>query len=200
VPIQYLSYRVIQFYTSGAIWDPDEISRYAVAAPPYPIYETTEQYINDTWSGKFKGLVSWGAMPSNIFLTIDPDAVDNTVYYSEGGLDFYNNDFGFYVVPNFGNVKVIPNVEYNQTVAIAFDTNSSPDYDPYGSKIIAQINWFINKHKVLIEELNKELELSDGRKVWVMLEGITDPRPTQGSNSSFVRRTITYTLRYCNCS
>lgn len=172
---------------------------------PYPIYASREAYDADTIS-EFKGILVWDAQRYYSGLTADPADYES-----------YPNDVGFYIVPEFGNVSIIPNVEFKQYITISFDSNSEPDKDKYGVKIIQIINWFVNRHERLIEALNIELITSmvvldvNGEPIlddqgntipvkkplWSMLDSISKPIY---SNSIYIRRNVTEVVRYCRCS
>ncbi len=157
---------------------------------PYPLYETREAYDADTTSD-FKGILVWHAQRYYAGLSDDPSNYDE-----------YCNDVGFFVVPQFGSVRIIPNVEFKQFITLSFDSSSEPDKDPYGSKAVKLINWFINKHLELIEAVTNQVQLptnvqDEFKPLWSMMDGISDPIY---SNSIYIRRNVTEIVRYCRCS
>ena len=158
-----------------------EIILYSVDRP-YPVYETYSEYQNDASS--FKGILVW----------------ESYKYYKdaeEGGTAF-SSDVGFYIIPEFGQVNVIPNYEYRQTIAITFDSNCEPDFDPYQKKIIIYIDWLINKIHNEVERLNEGYILSTGAVMYCNIQGISNPIYAT-SNSSYVRRVLTLVCRMCQC-
>jgi len=78
---------------------------------PFPIYESIDDYNNDTES-EFKGLLVWLAQR----------------YYAgfenNENNDVYDNSIDFYIVPEIGKVKILRNVEYSQLISYTFDTNT----------------------------------------------------------------------------
>ena len=151
---------------------------------PNVVYESKPETPQET----YYGLLVWQAQ--KYYNIISPDNNDAQ------GADEYANDVGFFIIPEFGDVSIIPNLEYKQIVAIPFDSNTDPDYDPYGIKIITFIDWFINKHAELIERIN--YVLSDDTRLFSHLSHISKPIYDTGS-SLLVRRSVLITLRYCKC-
>jgi len=150
---------------------------------PFLVYETKP----DVPDAPFYGMLIWNTQ--QYYSTIyEADSTENSTTYL--------NDIGFFVVPEFGDVKIIPSVEYRQTITMAFDTNTDPDFDPYGSKIIEFIDWYINRHLELVENLN--FTLSNNTRLFCMLSNISKPIYGRGS-SLLVRRSVLITLRYCRC-
>ena len=151
---------------------------------PYPIYSNREDYDNDT-THNFKGLIVYNAQK---------------YYAGFSGLttnsSVYDETIGFYVIPEYGEASVRRNIEYYQVVTYTFDSNSDPDYDPYQNKIIKEINWFINKHKQLIDDIN--FNLPNGVVLYGNIEHISKPVYVP-ENTTYVRRTIVVSLRYCIC-
>jgi len=150
---------------------------------PYPIYANREKYDEDT-ENEFKGLV-----------------VFNSQKYYAGFIgaedtDEYDVNIGFYVIPEYGEVSIRRNIEYRQIVTYTFDTNSDPDYDPFQVKIIKEIDWFINRHKEIVEDIN--LNLPSGNVLWANIEQISKPIYVP-ENTTYVRRTVIVSLRYCMC-
>jgi len=152
---------------------------------PFPIYESVDDYNNDTES-EFKGLVVWLAQR----------------YYAgfenNENNEVYDNSIDFYIVPEIGRVKILRNVEYSQLISYTFDTNTSTDKDPTGLRQIEFINWFINKHKEFFEEepytLNEELNV----KTWIQTINISKPIYVP-SNTIYLRRVVLVQLKYCFC-
>jgi|GEM_PF-4879122 len=153
---------------------------------PYPIYETISDYRNDV-SHNFKGILVWNAQ--KYYSTVD----------ATEGSEGYKNDIGFFIVPEFGNVSITPNVEYRQTVMVVFDVNTDPDYDPYSVKAIKLIDWYINRHYDLIEDINNQIILpTTNRHLYAQLDSISNP--IYNTNSPvYLRRVVTHILRYCSC-
>lgn len=149
---------------------------------PYPIYETRELYDDDTDSS-YKGILVWNAQKYYSGLKRTREDGD------------YTPDVGFYVIPEFGDVSIIPNIEFKQVVLVSFDSNSDPDVDPFGSKIIKFISWFLN---AVSDEINKdELVLATGgQQLYVHTSSISKPIYNDGL-SLYVRRSVTYFVRYC---
>ena len=153
---------------------------------PYPLYESIINYNNDTIN-HYKGLLVWESYKYyKTILEPDPNLPPNE----------YNEKIGYFVVPEFGEVTIIPNLEYKQTITISFDTYVEPDFDPFQVKIIKTIDWFTNKHSYIIEQLINGLQLSDRTNLYSHIYGITPPIPTK---TSYIRRSITIQLRYCFC-
>lgn len=150
---------------------------------PYIVYETKPEVPEES----FYGLLIW--QTQKYYNVISPDVDTQEA-------DEYANDVGFFIVPEFGDVTIVPNVEYKQIVVMTFDANTDPDYDPYSAKIINFIDWFINKHAYVIENIN--YRLSDSTRLFAMISNITKPSYNTGS-SILVRRSVLITLRYCRC-
>jgi len=150
------------------------------ADKPYPVYEDYNEYMNDPSS--YKGMLVW----------------ESYKYYkdAESGSSTYTNDVGFYIVPEFGEVTVVPNYEYRQTIAITFDSNSEPDYDPYQKKIILFIDWFMNAIYDEVEELNTGVILSTGARMYCHIQSVSNPIIAK---SVYVRRTLVMVCRVCHC-
>ena len=108
----------------------------------------------------------------------------------------FKSDVSFYVVPTFGHVTIVPNIEYKQIITIAFDSNSDADHDPYGSKITKYISNFVNNNAKVVEKYGNEVSLTSGRTLYITLESISEPIYSQ---SKYVRKVVTIALRYCSC-
>ena len=156
------------------------------ATIPYPIYETMDAYHADH-SNDFKGMVIWNAQ--RYYSTVDA---------SPGNNDF-KNDVGFFVVPEFGQVTITPNVEYRQTIMMVFDVNTDPDFDPYSTKTMRLIDWYVNRHHALIEDISSQITLpGTNRTLWAQLDSISEPI-YNSSSPVYLRRVVTHILRYCQC-
>ena len=151
---------------------------------PFPIYASKDDYDNDT-DNDFKGIVVYNAQKYYAgFSGLDNDS------------DVYDDSVGFYVIPEYGEANIRRNVEYHQVITYTFDSNSDPDYDPYQNKIIMEINWFINKHKQVIDDLN--YNLPNGITLFGNIEQISKPIYVP-ENTTYVRRVVVVSLRYCMC-
>ena len=151
---------------------------------PYPIYSNKDDYNNDS-ENDFKGLLVFNA----------------TKYYAgftgaDTNSDVYDDTIGFYVVPEYGEATIRRNIEYQQVITYTFDSNSEPDYDPFQDKIIREINWFINVHKQVVDDVN--LTLPSGITLYGNIDHISKPIYVP-ENTTYVRRTIVVVLRYCMC-
>jgi len=154
---------------------------------PYPLYESYNDLVNDAYN-TYKGLLVWES--AKYYKTVvDANQV------TQIPRDDYQKIVGYFIVPEFSNVDIIPNFEYKQLIVISFDTCVEPDFDPFQKKVIQTIDWFINQHKLLIEMLNEGFLLSDNRSIIAHISNIS--RPIISANSSYVRRSVTITLRYC---
>ena len=151
---------------------------------PNIVYEIKPDVPDET----FYGLLVWQAQQYYNIISSDNSNTQQA--------DDYANTVGFFVIPEFGDVDIIPNLEYKQTIVINFDSNTDPDYDPYGSKIIEFIDWFINKHAEVVEQIN--YTLSDSTRLFSFISHISKPIYNTGS-SILVRRSVLITLRYCRC-
>jgi len=169
---------------------------------PYPIFESWNEYAiaknNSETSFDFGGISVWNTQKyyaGSIEYFGDTGVFEGSADITTPGADYITRDVGFFVVPEFGNVSIIPNMEFRQIVTVAFDTNSEPDYDPYGMKIIQYIDWFLNAYTEKIT--NAEIHLPNtGQKLYNFIGGIS--RPTFNSALSvYVRRSVTITIRYC---
>ena len=109
-----------------------------------------------------------------------------------------SNSVGCFIVPSFGQVSIIPNREYKQNITITFDSNASIDADPYGMLTMEYIDWFINANHQIVSVINQSFVLPEsGTETYVLLQSISDPIYSAGT--SYVRRAVTLTLRYCSC-
>jgi len=149
---------------------------------PYPVYETREEYDADD-SHPYRGILVWDAQRYYQSISDDSDTA-------------YTNDVGLYIVPEFGQVDIIPNVEYKQLLVCTFDTNSDPDFDPFGDKVLRMIDWYVNKMHDIVEISG--VDLPSGSKLWVMLDSISEPIFNTKS-PVYVRRAVTHVLRYARC-
>jgi hypothetical protein len=152
---------------------------------PYPIYASRNEYDNDT-TNDFKGLLVFNA----------------TKYYAGFiGADttsgVYDETVGFYVIPEYGETQIRRNIEYQQVITYTFDSNSELDYDPYQEKIIREIDWFVNAHRTIIDEVN--FTLPTGITLYGSVDHISKPIYVP-ENTTYVRRTVVVVLRYCMCS
>jgi len=154
---------------------------------PYPLYESYETLTNDSYD-KYKGLLVWES--ARYYKTVIDAGITNQI-----PRDDYQKIVGYFIVPEFSSVDIIPNYEYKQLIVISFDTCIEPDFDPFQKKIIQTIDWFINQHKLLIEMINEGFTLSDNRHLITNVSNIS--KPIISANSSYVRRAVTITLRYC---
>lgn len=152
---------------------------------PYPVFETRQAY--EASNAHFKGILVWHSQQYYQSINLTTPATSNE----------FTNDVGFYVVPEFGQVNIIPNYEYKQLVVVTFDSNSEPDFDPFQARIIKFIDWFLNKHEDLIATLNGHYDLPSGTRLWASVTNISKPI---SSRSNYVRRAVTLTVRYCRCS
>jgi len=152
---------------------------------PYPVYETRSEY--EQSSADFKGILVWKTQ-QYYYSIVEPDP--------SLGSEEFTNDVGFYIIPEFGEVNIIPNLEYKQTIVITFDFNSEPDFDPYQSKMMYMIDWFLNKHAELIESIDNGLQLSTGTRLFCHVEMVSPPIT---DISNYIRRAVTLTVRYCKC-
>lgn len=155
-------------------------------ANPFPVYETRDAYDADIIND-FKGILVWYAHKyySSMSSSDTPD------------LDGYRADAGFYVVPSFGDVFIIPNIEYKQMLAVTFDTNTDLDHDPYGSKITNFISVFVNNVYGTLERYGNELEVGDSRPLYTRIARIT--KGAIVPHTVYERRTVLIELRYCQC-
>jgi hypothetical protein len=151
---------------------------------PYPIYDNKDDYNNDT-ENDFKGLIVYNAQKYYAGFT-----------GADTNSDVYDDTIGFYVIPEYGEATIRRNIEYVQVVTYTFDSNSDPDYDPYQNKILAEINWFINKHKQVVDDVN--LRLPDGIYLYGNVDHISKPIYVP-ENTTYVRRVVVVSLRYCLC-
>lgn len=180
------------FNTYGAklrtiIVDPASIiTEPEMAANPHPIYESQVAYDADD-DHLYKGMVVWHAQ--RYYAAVDRDKTDDAIGYDANA--------GFYVIPTFGSVHMIPNIEYKQTVALTFDSNGALDQDPFGTKIVGVIDTLVNNNYKAVEQYGNEVELADGRKLYIRLVTISDP--INIATSTFTRRTAVLELRYCHC-
>jgi hypothetical protein len=149
---------------------------------PYPIYEAREAFDADA-ENRYKGMVVWNSQKYYAGL-VTPTSDTTTV-----------QDVGFFVVPEFGDVQIIPNVEFKQILSVSFDTNSEPDYDPFGAKIVQVISWFINKYNQNLTDIQIELP-NTGQKLFSHITTISRPIFTSGL-TVYVRRSVIITNRYC---
>ena len=151
---------------------------------PYPIYSNRDDYDNDN-TNDFKGILVYNAQKYYAGFT----GTDTT--NSE-----YNENTGFFVIVEYGDAQINRNIEYTQMVFYTWDSNSDIDYDPYQNKIIEEINWFINKHKLLIDDIN--FVLPNTVKLYANVEHISKPIYVP-ENTTYVRRVVSVILRYCIC-
>ena len=149
---------------------------------PYPLYETRADFDADTVH-TYKGILVW---ESYRYYKDAEDDNQNTQFYT---------DVGYYVVPEFGEVTVVPNYEYRQLLVVTVDSNSEPDFDPFQKKAITFIDWFMQKIRDEVE-LNKGFVLSSGAKMYVHITGVSRPIITR---SVYVRRAVTLIARLCSC-
>lgn len=181
------------FNTCGAlirtlILDPTSIITDPVNfSNPFPVYETREEYDADT-TNSFKGILVW-------YTHRYYAAMANTL---PTGIDEFSSNAGFYVVPNFGDVIIAPNIEYKQMLAVTFDTNADLNFDPYGSKIVSYINAFANNVYHTLEKYGHELQVgNNNRALFTRLVRIA--KGTIVPQSTFERRIAIFELRYCQC-
>lgn len=159
----------------------------------FPVYETREEYDADT-TNTYKGILVWNALKYYASMVDPEDRVDS--YYANAG---------FYVVPSFGDVVIVPNVEYKQLLAITFDSNADIDFDPYGSKITKFISVFINNVNVTLEKYvtsgNNNVSPfwidEQNRPLYVRVSRISKAQPVP--DTTFERRIVMIELRYCHC-
>lgn len=154
---------------------------------PYPLYELLDDY-NSNLQDKYKGLLVWDSyryyktvVDANQIVQVPQDQLQRVI--------------GYFIVPEFSRVDIIPNFEYKQLVVISFDSCVEPDFDPFQKRIIEVIDWFLNKHNEVIEKINCGFELSDSRRLYANVVQVSNP--IIATNSSYVRRSVTITLRYC---
>lgn len=105
---------------------------------------------------------------------------------------------GCFIIPSFGQVTIVPRIEYKQNITITFDSNSDPNFDLYGSFTMEYIDWFINANHLLVNDAQFCFPIQESNvQTYIMLQSISEP--IYSPNSGFVRRAVTLTLRYCNC-
>lgn len=150
---------------------------------PYPVYETRADYDADTIN-TYKGILVW-----------DAQRYYNAIEEASTSGD-YTNDVGLYIVPTLGQIEIVPNVEFRQVLVCSFDTNSDPDYDPFGDKLLRMIHWYVNRMRDIVELSG--IDLPNGAKLWVMLDEVSQPI-FDNKSPVYVRRVVTHVMRYCQC-
>ena len=153
---------------------------------PYPIYETREDYDADTVNS-YKGILVWQAHAYYASMANPSTTQANS----------FTSDAGFYVIPSFGDVTIVPNVEYKQMLALTFDSNASLDYDPYGTKISNYISVVVNNIYRTLEQYGNELIVNGQRPLFIRLAKISKGSPV--TTSTFERRIALFEMRYCQC-
>lgn len=159
---------------------------------PYSIYETIDEYIKNK-DNLYKGLLVWEVNKyyKGTFL-ID-------YYKNNQPLNPYETSIAFFVVPEFGQV-VIDNIQYKQNIVISFDTNVTAKFDPFGTKIIEVVNWFLEKHRRYIEK-DQLMFPSNQQNIFIKTSGISAPIYSFDRDGviSYSRRSVQITLRFCDC-
>jgi len=149
---------------------------------PYPIYNNVTDYINDTVND-YKGYLVWDIekyYKGTLITDLQGQGVDGV---------------GLFVLVEFGSVTTVHPIEFRQEVLIHFDTLL--EKDRFGSKQLEEINWFINAHKKLVEDVN--FDLGYKRPVlYIQMSNISKGIVNE-KYASYYRRTILYVLRYCLC-
>ena len=155
------------------------------SANPYPVYETRDAYNADT-TNDYKGILVWYA--HKYYASMASGSPE---------LEGYTADAAFYIVPSFGDVVIVPNIEYRQMLAITFDTNADLDHDPYGTKITKFISVFVNNIFGTLEKYGNELQIGGTRPLYTRVVRIS--KGAIVPSTIYERRTVLIELRYCQC-
>lgn len=167
-----------------------------LAAPPECYF------IDDSVRNPIKGLLVWDTQryySNNEMFPVSSSSTTGTwTETTEIDPGSVALSVGCFIIPSFGQVTIVPRIEYKQNITITFDSNSDPDFDLYGSFTMEYIDWFINANHLMVNSFNNYFPIQESNvQTYIMLQSISEP--IYSPNSGFVRRAVTLTLRYCNC-
>jgi len=155
------------------------VDRYVIRSSnsPYPVYSTVDEYLSS--DSDFKGLVVW-----------------DTIRYYAGDIiktlrDDYNTYVDFYVIPELGQIQIRDNIEFYAVFTISVDVLYQKDR--FGQKQLRYINFVINEYRNRFEHGDIYI---GGIKIFTKFMNMSK-QITNDKFNQYVRRTLTFWIRYC---